>query len=344
VRSRLVLVVCLVVLVATALAGIRYGVADLSYSRILDVVLVETGLRPEDQTALSAQERAIIWQIRLPRVLTGALVGAALALSGALLQGLFRNPMASPGIIGVSTGGALGATSAIALGFSSLSLWAVPLMAFSGALLSGFLVYALATRHGRTPLATLLLCGLAMNSITGALTSLVLSFSVREWEIGRQILFWLMGDLSNRTWEHVAMIAPFLAVCAAASAFFPRELNLMMTGEEAAMSLGVDTVRTKRLLLTVAAAAAGAAVAVAGVIGFVGLLVPHIVRLLLGPDHRRLLPASLLAGAVFLMGMDLLARILLRSQEIRLGILTSGLGGPFFLYLILRHRRRAELL
>ncbi|MGH8593415.1 MAG: FecCD family ABC transporter permease [Gammaproteobacteria bacterium] len=343
-RSRFVLVVCLVLLVATALAGIRYGVADLSYSRILDVVLVETGLRPEDQTALSAQERAIIWHIRLPRVLTGALVGAALALSGALLQGLFRNPMASPGIIGVSTGGALGATSAIALGLSSLSLWAVPLMAFNGALLSGFLVYALATRHGRTPLATLLLCGLAMNSITGALTSLVLSFSVREWEIGRQVLFWLMGDLSNRTWEHVAMIAPFLAVCAAASAFFPRELNLMMTGEESAMSLGVDTVRTKRLLLTVAAAAAGAAVAVAGVIGFVGLLVPHIVRLLLGPDHRQLLPVSLLAGAVFLMGMDVLARILLRSQEIRLGILTSGLGGPFFLYLILRHRRRAELL
>ncbi|MGH8606823.1 MAG: FecCD family ABC transporter permease [Gammaproteobacteria bacterium] len=343
-RSRFVLVVCLVLLVATALAGIRYGVADLSYSRILDVVLVETGLRPEDQTALSAQERAIIWHIRLPRVLTGALVGAALALSGALLQGLFRNPMASPGIIGVSTGGALGATSAIALGLSSLSLWAVPLMAFNGALLSGFLVYALATRHGRTPLATLLLCGLAMNSITGALTSLVLSFSVREWEIGRQVLFWLMGDLSNRTWEHVAMIAPFLAVCAAVSAFFPRELNLMMTGEESAMSLGVDTVRTKRLLLTVAAAAAGAAVAVAGVIGFVGLLVPHIVRLLLGPDHRQLLPVSLLAGAVFLMGMDVLARILLRSQEIRLGILTSGLGGPFFLYLILRHRRRAELL
>lgn len=343
-RSRLVLVVCLLLLVATALAGIRYGVADLSYSRILEVVLVETGLRPEDQTALSAQERAIIWHIRLPRVLTGALVGAALALSGALLQGLFRNPMASPGIIGVSTGGALGATSAIALGLSSLSLWALPLMAFSGALLSGFLVYALATRHGRTPLATLLLCGLAMNSITGALTSLVLSFSVREWEIGRQILFWLMGDLSNRTWEHVAMIAPFLAVCAAASAFFPRELNLMMTGEESAMSLGVDTVRTKRLLLTVAAAAAGAAVAVAGVIGFVGLLVPHIVRLLLGPDHRQLLPASLLAGAVFLMGMDVLARILLRSQEIRLGILTSGLGGPFFLYLILRHRQRAESL
>ncbi len=343
-RSRFVLVLCLLLLVATALAGIRYGVADLSYSKILDVVLVETGLRPEDKTTLSAQERAIIWHIRLPRVLTGALVGAALALSGALLQGLFRNPMASPGIIGVSTGGALGATSAVALGLSSLGLWAVPLMAFSGALLSGFLVYALATRHGRTPLATLLLCGLAMNSITAALTSLVLSFSVQEWELGRQILFWLMGDLSNRTWEHVAMIAPFLAVCAAVSAFFPRELNLMMTGEESAMSLGVDTVRIKRLLLTVAAAAAGAAVAVAGVIGFVGLLVPHIVRLLLGPDHRQLLPASLLAGAVFLMGMDVLARILLRSQEVRLGILTSGLGGPFFLYLILRYRRRAESL
>ncbi len=342
-RGSIILSLCLGLLVVTMTLGITSGPADLSWDKVADVLLVETGLRSPEAANISQQERAIVWYIRLPRVLTGALVGAALALSGALLQGLFRNPMASPGVIGVSMGGALGATSAIALGLGALSIWAVPGMAFGAALLTAFQVYALSTHRGRTPIATLILCGLAINSIAGALTSLVLSFSVREWEIGRQILFWLMGGLTNRTWEHVFMILPFFVVCVAASLCFSRELNVMMTGEESALALGVNTAQTKRWILTVAAGAAGAAVAVAGVIGFVGLLVPHIVRLLLGPDHRRLLPASMLAGAVLLTGMDLLSRSILAGEEIRLGILTSGLGGPFFLYLVLRHRKRTEV-
>jgi len=182
-----------------------------------------------------------------------------------------------------------------------------------------------------------------MNSIAGALTSLVLSFSATEWEIGRQILFWLMGGLANRTWDHVFMVFPFFLVCVVAASLFSRELNLMMTGEEAAMALGVDTVRTKRWILAVAAGVAGAAVSVSGVIGFVGLLVPHMVRLVVGPDHRRLLLSCMLAGAVLVMGMDFLSRLIMGPQEIRLGILTSALGGPFFLYLIVRHRKRAEM-
>ncbi|MGE4158374.1 MAG: FecCD family ABC transporter permease [Planctomycetota bacterium] len=332
----------MVLLGAIAAASLRSGPASMGWDRIAEVFLVESGLKDAAATDLTEQERVIIWHIRLPRVIVGALVGACLALSGTLLQGLFRNPMVSPSVIGVSAGGALGATAAIGLGLGAMSLWAVPLFSFLGALVSCWLVYLMASRHGRTPIATLLLCGIAVNSIAGALTSLVLSVSVKEWEVGRQILYWLMGSLSNRTWEHIEMITPFFVVSAVGAALFPRELNLLMTGEEPARSLGVDTRMTTRWIIVIAALAAGAAVAVSGVIGFVGLLVPHILRLLMGPDHRRLLPASLVAGAAFLMGMDLIARTMLGSEEVQLGILTAGLGGPFFLYLVLKHRKRAE--
>jgi iron complex transport system permease protein len=218
----------------------------------------------------------------------------------------------------------------------------VPLCAFGGALAAAFAVYALATRAGRTPIATVVLCGLAVNSIAGALTSLVLSLSVADWELGRQIVWWLMGSLTDRRWEHVLVVAPFVCVAAPAAALLPRELNLLMLGEESAEALGVDARRVKRLALTLAAATAGAAVAVSGIIGFVGLMVPHLVRLVVGPDHRRLLPLSLVAGALLLSSMDLLSRAWGGAGEIRLGILTSGLGGPFFLLLLLRCRRRAE--
>jgi len=338
-RGRLVVCGCLVLVVLTALVGIRYGATDIPLSRVCGILLSESGIGTVEATP---QERAIVWHIRTPRVLTGGLVGAMLALSGVLLQGLFRNPMASPSIIGVSTGGALGATSALAAGLGAVSLWAVPVAAFGGALLSAFVIYALATERGRSPISTLILCGLALNAITGALTSLILSFSVREWEVGRQILFWLMGGLTDRTWEHVGMVAPFALLCFAGAGIFWRELNLMLTGEESALALGVDTSRTKLWILVIAAGSAGAAVAVSGVIGFVGLIVPHIFRLILGPDHRRLIPSCIIGGALFLMAVDLAARMALAREEIRLGIVTSILGGPFFLYLIVRHRKRAE--
>ena len=327
-----------------AALSVRLGVTDIDGAKILKVILSELGFLPTEAAGVSAQERAIVWHIRLPRTLTGAFVGASLALSGAMLQGLFRNPMASPVVVGVSTGGALGATGAIALGLGAASIWAVPLSAFAGALVTVLLVSLVATHKGHTPLGALILCGMAMNSIAGALTTLVLSYSVSDFEIARQILFWLMGSLTNRTWEHVLLIAPFFAASAVAAAFFGRELNLMMSGEESAMALGVDTARAKAWTLTIAAASAGAAVAVAGVVGFVGLLVPHIVRMLAGPDHRRLLPLSMVAGAVFVMGMDLLARTLSPAGEIRLGVLSASIGGPFFLYLIVKNRARAEML
>ena len=210
--------------------SVRVGITDISSIKILDIILSELGLLTPEGAGVSAHERAIIWHIRLPRTLTGAFVGASLALSGVMLQGLFRNPMASPVVIGISTGGALGATSAIALGLGAASIWAVPLSAFGGALLTVVLVSLVASHKGHTPLGALILCGMAMNSIAGALTTLVLSYSVSDFEIARQILFWLMGSLTNRTWEHVFLVAPFFAASAVAAAFFGRELNLMMSG------------------------------------------------------------------------------------------------------------------
>lgn len=329
-------------LAATAAAGVRLGPRDLGWTEIGRTILAETGL--SKGPAPADEVRAIVWHIRIPRVLVGILAGAVLGLAGALLQGILRNPLASPDVVGVSTGGAVGATAALAAGWAAVSVWAVPLCAFAGALGTAFLVFALATRHGRTPVATVILCGLAINSIGGALVSLILSFSVEDWEVGRQIVYWLMGSLTESSWEHVLVLAPFVTACALGAAFLPRELNLVAAGEESARALGVDTVRVTRGALTLAAAGAGAAVAAAGVIGFVGLLVPHMVRLAVGPDHRRLLPASMLFGALFLSAVDLLGRTLLADTSVRLGILTSALGGPFFLILLLRHRRRAETL
>lgn len=323
-------------LAAVGLASLKLGPVPISWHDVADALLRQDGP--------SSAERVIVREIRLPRVLTGMLVGAALALAGALLQGIFRNPLAGPEIVGASTGSALGAVSALALGLGALSVWAVPAFAFAGSLAASFLVYALATRGGRTPIATLVLCGLAINSIAAALTALVLSLSVGNMEVARQIVAWMLGDLTDRSWEHVVVIAPFVCVCALGAGLFPRELNLMTLGEESAAALGVETRRVTRGALVLAAAAAGAATAVAGVVGFVGLMVPHMARLVMGPDHRRLLPACLVAGALMVSAMDLAARTLLPGQEVRLGILTSGLGGPFFLWLLLRCRERAEVL
>ncbi len=340
-RLPLTLLLLVAGLAGVLLLALLIGPYDLSWRDALRALLAEAHL--SDGGGIGERERVVVAYIRLPRVLCGMCVGAALALSGVLLQGLFRNPMASPGLIGVSAGGALAASAAIALGWGALTIWAVPTAAFLGALACAWIVYAIASRGGRTPLATLILCGLAVNSMTGALTSLVLTLSASRWEVARQILFWTLGGLNDRGWEHVAMIAPFLVFAGLGAAFFPRELNIMMTGEEAAASLGVEVAAARRWVLVLSAAAAGSAVAVAGVVGFVGLIVPHMARLLVGPDHRALLPVSALGGALFLAAMDLLARTCAGGEEISLGILTSGLGGPFFLYLVLKHRRRAEL-
>jgi iron complex transport system permease protein len=308
-------------------------------ARIL-ICKMSGGERPAD-ASWSRSDETIIWLIRTPRVLTAMFVGAGLALAGALMQGLFRNPLASPGILGVSAGGALGAVVCIAFGWATVSIWPLPIAAFGGSFVTIFVVYVLASYHGDTPLATLLLAGIAVSAIAGSATSFVIVMVSRDsWEIGKEIVFWTLGELAARRWEHVGVVAGPVAIAAAGSVFVLRELNLMLLGEEQARTLGVDTRRLKIIVLALASLATGAAVAVSGLIGFVGLVVPHLLRMLVGPDHRSLVPAALLGGGIFLVVTDTVVRTL-APAELRLGIVTGALGAPFFLYLLLKNRDKA---
>lgn len=341
-ETQKIVLVCVVGLSLCALvilAAVALGSESIPLGTTLRILGERMGLDVDE--SWSPDQQAIVMQVRLPRVLVAAMVGAALAFSGALLQGLFRNPLASPSLLGVGGGGALGAVICIATGLAARSLWPLPLCAFAGALLTIFTVYALATTHGETPLATLLLAGIAVTAFVGAATSLVIVISAQHsWDIGRQILFWTMGGLDARRWEHVTIAAIPIGAAVVGAVFFLRELNIMLLGEEQARTLGVDTRRLKIWILLLTSLATGAAVAVSGLIGFVGLLVPHLLRLILGPDHRRLIPATVFAGAVFLVVMDTLARWI-APTEMRLGIITGALGAPFFVVLLIRHRKKA---
>jgi iron complex transport system permease protein len=292
----------------------------------------------------TAIERAIVVHLRLPRVLLAAVVGGGLAMSGAALQGLFRNPMAYPGIIGVSSGAAFGAVVAVTTGIAAEQPWSLPLLAFGGALGATTLIYRLSTRHGRTPLAALLLAGLAVTAFLSAMTSFLLSLAQNVFVL-RELVFWLLGGLEGRGWPHLRLAAlPALLGCAAL-VVFARDLNVVTaSGEEGAASLGVSIEWLKRWLLALTALVTGAVVSVSGIVGFVGLLVPHAVRLVVGPDHRVVLPASFLAGASFLILADLAARTLVPAEELRLGVVTAAIGAPCFVVLLERHRARVERL
>jgi iron complex transport system permease protein len=287
-------------------------------------------------------QRAIVRHLRLPRALLAAIVGGSLALSGAVLQGLFRNPMADPGIIGVSSGAAFGAVFAITSGAALTRPWLLPLCAFIGAASATMAIYRLSTRYGRTPLAALLLAGLAVSAFLSAMTSFLLGLAQNIFVL-RELVFWLLGGLDGRGWPQLRLVVGPAIIGCAALVLFGRELNLFAaTGEEGAMSLGVEIQRLKRWLLVLTALVTGAVVSVSGTIGFVGLLVPHAVRLVCGPDHRLLLPASFLAGASFLIWADVLARAASPTEELRLGVVSAAVGAPFFLILLQRHRARTE--
>jgi iron complex transport system permease protein len=231
---------------------------------------------------------------------------------------------------------------AIVLGLAQLHVAWLPVAACLGAAASLAVVYALTTRHGRTPVSMLLLAGVALNSLLASATAFVISLSWVRYEVALEVVFWLMGGLDDRTWAHVAMAAPPIALGLAAALVLARDLDLFSTGEDSALTLGLDVERAKQRVLAVAALLTGTAVAVGGSIGFVGLIVPHAVRFVVGPSHRRLIPASALAGAAFVVAADLAARTLLAPIEIRLGIVTGLCGAPFFLWLLARHRREVE--
>jgi iron complex transport system permease protein len=280
----------------------------------------------------------VIWSVRLPRALLGFVVGGGLAVAGAALQGLFRNPLADPAILGVSSGASLGAVLAIYTGVAARAVWALPLGSFSGAVANALLVFAIAARRGRGRVftGTLLLVGVALSSLAIAFTMFILSASLSSYDVGRQVMFWLLGGLEGRTWDHVLLGAPVILVAGAAIFAQARELDALLLGEVAAVSVGVDVPRVRVRVVVTVALVVGACVAVTGPIGFVGLVVPHVLRLVAGAGHRALVPLSFVGGGVFVVGADIVARTLLAPSEIPVGIVTAALGTPFFLALLVR--------
>jgi iron complex transport system permease protein len=322
-----------------AVLAVGVGSVAIAPGQVLAILLDRLGVGNDG--IYTPQQELILLHIRLPRVLLGALVGGALGVSGAVMQGLFRNPLAEPGLVGVSAGSALCAVAFIVLG-GGLALrplvqaYGLAAAAFLGGLGTTFLVYRLATSGGRTAVATLLLAGVALAALAGAGTGLLL-FLADDAQL-RTVTFWTLGSLGGATWTALAAAGPLLLLSLLAAPTLARSLNALLLGEAEAYHLGVRVERAKRWAVLVAALGVGAAVAVSGVIGFVGLVVPHLGRLALGPDHRRLLPASALLGAILLLLADLAARTVVAPAELPIGIVTALAGAPFFLWLLLRER------
>lgn len=283
------------------------------------------------------QQDLVLWNIRLPRVLLGAMTGAGLAVAGASLQGIFRNPLADPGLIGSSAGGGVGAVGMIMLGIAPLGSLTMPTAAFGGSLLLTSLVYLLSRQDGRTEVVTLILTGVALNAIAFASIGLM-NFYATDAQL-RSIVFWQMGSLGGSTWRVAIATAPFVAIGVLLMLNLRRHLNLLMLGEREAFHLGLRTERLRLQIIAASALIAGAVVAAIGIVGFVGLVVPHLLRLVIGPDNRTLLPAAALGGAVLMLLADLIARTVLSPLELPLGIVTALIGGPYFLWLLQRTRR-----
>lgn len=331
-RSALVLLGLGALLVCALAAGTAFGAVWVAPGDVL--AAIGRALRG----APLGMDGTLVVSVRLPRVVLAAIVGAALAGAGAIYQALFRNPLADPYILGISSGAGLGAMIALVATAHAVGLryGLVPLSAFVGALLTMLLVVRLASWRGRLDAASLLLAGVAISYTLAALTSFLMVFAREQMAA---VVFWMMGGTAAASWPYVAMIGPMFLVGAAASLFYTREFNLMLLGDERAGHLGLDVKRFKFVALSIASLLTAAAVAVAGLIGFVGLMVPHMVRLVVGPDHRLLVPASLLGGASVLVLADLVARVVLAPIEIPVGIVTALVGGPFFVWLLIRGER-----
>ncbi len=333
---RLVMGLLSLALVGGVVAALAVGAAGLSAAETLRAFggLLRHG--SEATGDYPAWAPRLLLDLRMPRIVLALIVGAALSTSGASFQGVFRNPLADPYLLGVSAGAGLGATIAIvARPLESMGIYGVPLLAFVGATAAAFVVYRLATFGGLTGGASLLLSGVAVGSTLTAVMSFLMIATERDLHT---VVAWLMGGLSAATWTKVWITLPVVGAGFIYMMFSARRMNLLLMGEDRARELGLDSQRSRRNLMVAAALTTAAAVAFAGLIGFIGLMVPHIMRLLVGPDHRRLLPASALFGALLLLLADTAARTVMAPSEIPVGIITTAVGGPFFLYL-LRSRR-----
>jgi len=321
------------------LAGCLLSAAIGAYSIPIGDVLgslqhrIGLGGQPLDRVGES-----VLWNVRLPRVVLALLVGASLGCAGALMQGVFGNPLAEPGVIGISAGAAVGAVASIALGLTFFGNWTITVFAFIAGLATVLLVYTLSRSGGRTEVVTLILTGIAVNAFAGALIGLFIFFADNAQIT--QITFWQLGSLSQATWPKVLAVLPCALAGLLIAPFYARKLDLLALGERPARHLGVDVERLRILLVLVVALLTAAAVAVAGIISFVGLLVPHLLRMANGPGHRFLVPGSALGGALVLVAGDLAARTVAAPAELPLGVLTALFGSPFFFWLLRRTRRK----
>lgn len=335
--------ILLVLLLAIALLSLCLGAVEISLSELLSII--RHNLRLDQEIVFQAQQEAVFINIRLPRVLLGILVGSALSVSGAVIQGLFRNPLAEPGLIGISSGAMLSAALMIVLEVpfflflkAYLGYYALAFAAFIGACLTTWLVYRLSMRNGKADISTLLLAGIAINALAGAFTGLLIY--IADDEQLRNITFWSLGSLGGASWTTVSTMAPFAVIPVVILPLFAKSINALALGEAQAMHMGIHVSALKRVIIILATLGVGASVAVAGLISFVGLIVPHIIRIAFSSDHRLVIPASAFLGAVVLVSSDLIARTLVSPAELPIGILTAVIGTPIFIYIIMRERRK----
>ena len=328
--------------VAFALAAVSSAVGPYTIppTHVVGILMERAGI---SESASSHTEQAIVTTIRLPRIVLALTVGAALGVSGAVMQGLFRNPMADPGIIGVSTGGALGAVIAIATGAQVIFPLALPAMSFVGATGTLVLVYFVASVGGRFSMAALLLAGVAISAFIAAIISAIILFT-RDLQAQREMLFWLAGGLGASTWTDTRIAFPIVLFGVMVAVVLSRDLNLLMISEEEARSLGVRVALTRNTLLLATSLITGTAVAFSGTIAFVGLIAPHTLRLVIGADHRVLVPLSAIGGGVFLLAADTLSRTVIQPAEVPVGVVTALVGAPFFVLLLSRNKARASML
>jgi iron complex transport system permease protein len=333
--------VLLLVLLGVALVAAAIGAAGIPLTRLPAALGLPFG--SEADAATLARDQLVLWSIRLPRIAIAVVIGALLAASGAIMQGLFRNPLADPALVGVASGGALAAATTIVLGDRllaatqiTLPFGTLPFAAFIGSLVTALVLQRISAHEGRTSVAVFLLGGLALAALANAGIGFLV-FVADDRQL-RDITFWLLGSLSGATWPKAATILPIVVLGLSAIPLIARGLDVLALGESEAFHSGVDVERLKKICIVLVSAMTGAAVSICGVVGFVGIVVPHLLWLVIGPGHRLLLPASALLGAILMIAADTMARVLAAPAEVPVGILTAAFGAPFFLYILLRQR------
>jgi len=331
-------IVLAVALVAAVMLSATVGQLAITPAEIVGSLLRAAGV-DNDWAPTDRIIESTLWVVRFPRIVMGLAVGAALAVAGAVMQAIFGNPLAEPGVVGVSSGAALGAAAAIVFGVTALGSWSIALLAFVGGLLATLLVYFVSRANGRTEVVTLLLTGIAINAFAGA--GLAFLLFAGDTASREQITFWQLGSLNGSLWREVGIVAPIMLVGLVVAVLLGRQYDLLALGERNARHLGVNVESLRIGSIVLVALLTGVAVAFCGIIAFVGLVVPHVIRMAIGPGHRPLIVASAVGGGALISLADLVARTAVPGADLPIGMLTSLIGGPFFFYLLFRQRRRS---